>query len=166
MFPFFVDPESEVYEIYAECEKKAQRTQKLIYIYLLSELTVYSICLINSFYCIYTGNYDTSTWTTTYNLVLPFDTDAIWRWYFMWFGRFNMGMTYTACTTSITSYFVACCLYICAMCDHFGVMMRSSSDYVRNLKDEEEDSHIYKRMTQKFKKKLSESIDIHVKIFS
>lgn len=152
-------------EIYSTSEEKCQKTQRWIYIYLLSELTVYSICLINSIYCICIGNMDTSTWTTTYNLVIPFnENSAIWKWYLMWFTRFNMGMTYTACTTSITSYFVACCIYICAMCDHFGVMMRSTSEDVKQLHDEEGPKRV--KLMRKFKEKLSQSIEIHVKIFS
>lgn len=82
----------------------------------------------------------------------------------MWFTRFNMGMTYTACTTSITSYFVASCLYICAMCDHFGVMMRSTSEDVKQLQNEE--GRKYEKLIRIFREKLSQSIEIHVKIFS
>lgn len=156
--------ENEVLETYWNCEQKAQKIQKWIYLYLCSELTVYSTCLLISFYCIYSGNYDTSTWTTTYNLVIPFDTDNFWRWYIMWFVRFNMGMTYTAVTTSATSYFVGCCLYISAMCDHFGFIMRSTAEDVERLEHVEQS---FKRdtLTRNLKKKLSQAIEIHVKIF-
>lgn len=88
----------------------------------------------------------------------------MWKWYIHWFIRFNMGMTYTACTTSITSYFVGCCLYIRAACDHFDVSIRSTGDDVELLQNE---TNLMKhpQMIRMLKEKLSHAIEIHVKIF-
>lgn len=138
--------------------------QKLIYIYLFSELTVYSVCFLNSIYNIYIGNFDTQTWVLTYNLVLPLNMQAIWKWYLHLFLRFNMGMTYTACTTSVTSYFVACCHYICAACDHLDLTMERTKHDVKELQFEC-NTQIHQQMISKLTRKLSHAIEIHVKLF-
>lgn len=52
------------------------------------------------------------------------------------------------------------------MCEHFAVMMRSISEDVRQIQEEEDGSQKHLRLTLKFKEKLSQAIDIHVKIFS
>lgn len=76
-------------------------------------------------YCMYIGNWDASTWPLPFNYVVPFDESTVWGWYLMWLIQTNSAISYCLGATSTTSYFMTCCLYIGALCDHFDLFAHS-----------------------------------------
>lgn len=152
-----------MFNIYWECEQKSRKYQRIICNYVFCELFVYFVAICISLYNIYIGHFDTSAWSSPYNLIVPFDTSTVWGWYLYLFANFNMGMTYTASATSATSYFVVCCLYIRTACDHFDKMMQHTSDTIVQLRNASEP--LRPKLLSELKLKMAQAIEIHVKIF-
>lgn len=149
--------------MYWECEQKSRKFQRTICRYIFCELFVYVVAIFGSFYNIYIGNFDTSTWSSPYNLIVPFDKSTVLGWYLYLFVNFNMGMTYTASTTSVISYFVVCCLYTSAVCDHFDIIMQYASDIVEQIQNATED--LKPKLISELKLKMAHAIEIHGNLF-
>lgn len=129
--------------------------------YTYCEQFVHISSLVGSIYNIWTGNFDTSTWSLTYNLVVPFETKTIWSWYFMWFLQCNMGFSYASCMVPVTVYFVCCCIYLCAIGDHFKLLIgaiKKDAEQFQGEKNLPKKKDIYKRI----KENLCNAVDVHV----
>lgn len=132
--------------------------------YILFHEQVFIVSLIYSIYCICIGSTDTSSWPLVFNLVAPFDIKPIWGWLLMWFFQLNVSICYTLSTISTISYFICCCYYITAICDHFKLVielikgnlcdMRFQNDAIRNGK------YFYR-----IKQQIHDAIEIHVNMF-
>lgn len=116
-----------------------------------------------SVYCILTGNCDTSTWILPYKLSVWFDTASIQGWYWLWFVQANVGLTYSLVMITISSYFVCCCFYIGALCDHFDYLIHSLNDDVEQTQVKENVSMDQRKI--RIKDILSRSVCIHIKVF-
>lgn len=116
-----------------------------------------------SIYCILTGNSDASTWALPFDLSVPFDTNTILGWYLTWFFQFNISLCYVSCIITITTYFVCCCIYIGAICDHYEFLYKSvfvnvkQSDATHPMKSQQSQ--------QKIAEKMSKVIITHAKVF-
>lgn len=149
-------------QIYWKCERKCQKLTNQITSYIFCEYVVYIVTFSVSVYNILSGNFDTSTWLTTYNLVLPFNTRRIWKWYLQFFIHFNMGMSYSSCNIPTTSFFVSCCMYIGAISDHFVLSIRSFNKKIKKMQ-ETNNSQSYRKLYTI--EKLRKSIEIHNKLY-
>ena len=133
-------------------------------LYAASNLAMFVPPLILSIYNIILGNPDTSKWTLPLTMESPISTESIWGWYFMWLIQILMGIAYIIALTVATSYFVCCCLYIGAICDHFTSQMRSvRGEIERNLGEKNQVN--YRKGCIKIKEKLHIAIEIHVKVY-
>lgn len=104
------------------------------------------------------GHFDASSWRLCLNYAAPFDIRTIPVWFLMWVIQFNVCLGYTACMTTLTSFFVGCCFYIKAMCDHVNLIMHElQSDIERNRTIET--NH------QKISNHLIEAVKLHIQIF-
>lgn len=132
----------------------------------LSQTTV-TIYFISSIYNIYNGNLDTSTWDLTFDIVVPFSTETLFGWYILFFIEFIMALSYAICMPTTTSYFVSSCFYIDAICSHFDALVASLKEDIQP-KDDANGSKPIKvtaKMCGKFKVKLCNAIETHVKLY-
>lgn len=120
--------------------------------------------LFHSIYCILIGNYDTSAWILPVELIVPFSTQSIWGWYLLWFINFNIMFFYSADMSSITAYFLSCCVYIGAISDHFDLLYNSIVDDVERNQNEKNPIK-YGRRYQKIKEQMSKLVEVHVHLF-
>lgn len=139
------------------CRKYTKR----IWCYILGHQQVFVAAFSYSIYSICTGNLDTSTWPLPFNMIVPFDAKPIWGWYLLWFIQINCAMSYCICTVAPTSYFISCCLYIGATCDHLDFITHSI-----NLNDENSRQESVLHTNQKFcmEKRLIEAVKHHSEI--
>lgn len=112
--------------IYMKTEEKSQYWTKFISLgFQINVVILFLALLIYSFYCIWMGNLNTSTWHLPYNLYVPFDTSIIYLWYFFWLIQFYVAMSYSMTITCSTTYFLSCCFYLVALCEHFHSLIKS-----------------------------------------
>lgn len=149
---------------YWNAEQKCRRLTKIMGTYIPINQTMLILPLFISFYNLYVGNVDTSTWILPFTIYVPFRTDHIVGWYFYWFTQLNMGFGYSISISTSTSYFVCCSVYIIAICDHFVAIIRSIKDDIeRNHREKNKVEYLERR--KRIKENLIKSVDIHVKIF-
>lgn len=98
------------------------------------------------------------------DLSAPFDTNTIFGWYLMWFFQFNISICYVSCIITITTYFVCCCIYIGALCEHFGFLYKRVTESVEKNRHETNTIQANK-MEQEIKQQMSKVVIIHAKIY-
>lgn len=123
-------------DIYWNNEQKCRKYTKTVCCYILFHMQVFVAAFFYPMYCMYVGNFDASTWPLPFNYAVPFDETTFWGYYLMWFIQANSAMAYCLGTTSTTSYFMACCLYIGALCDHFDSLAHSVDGAVEQCESE------------------------------
>lgn len=116
-----------------------------------------------SLYCIWRGNYDTSAWTLPLDITVPFDTSTLSGWYAHWIVQVNTDLAYAMSFILITSYFVCCCLYIGAICDHFDFLCDSIVEDIDSNRIEA-DLKKYQKRLQQIKVKIGRMIKVHMKM--
>lgn len=155
--------EKAIADIYWNVEKKCQKYTAIFICYILWNECGFVGTLIYSMYCILTGDYDASKWPFPISIWVPFNETTLWGWYLLWFILFNMSMCYALCFIAITSYFVSCCLYIGAICDHFDLLCNSIMGDIE-LFQSETDSIKCHELYQRFVLKMHRIIKIHVEM--
>lgn len=108
--------------MYFKTEQKCRKITKYMSRYIPIHQSIVIASFFNSIHCICIGNLDTSTWDLAFNIVVPFDTQNLFGWYLKWFIQLSMSVSYALSVTSITSYFICCCLYIHAICKHLNLL--------------------------------------------
>lgn len=98
------------------------------------------------------------------DLSVPFDTNTLWGWYLMWFFQFNISICYVSCTITITTYFVCCCIYIGAICEHFRFAYDCAMENVEQNRNEK-DPQQYERRQLLINEQMNKAAEIHAKIF-
>lgn len=116
-----------------------------------------------SLYCILRGNYDTSAWTLPLDVAVPFDTTTLGGWYSFWFIQMNTDLAYAGSFILITSYFVCCCFYIGAICDHFDFLFDSIVEDIDGNRVET-DLKKYQKRQQQIEIKIGRMIKVHMKM--
>lgn len=106
-------------------EEKCQQYTTRIGYFVYSTTCTHILVIIYAVSYIAIGNYDTSSWPLLFNYATPFSTATILNWFFMWIVQVNESLGYSRCMTCVTSYYVSCCNYINAMCDHFDLIMEA-----------------------------------------
>lgn len=150
--------------IYWNIEQNCRKYTKLLFSYIFCHQTTFGAALCFSFYCLYTGNLDTSTWFLPFAMVVPFDTSTFEGWYLFWLIQFNISLSYITCMVSISSYFFCSGFYIEAFCDHFAFLINSIQKTVERNRNEKDQKEIHENHL-KIKDKIQEAIDIHVNIY-
>lgn len=149
--------------MYWNTEQKCRKITKIIGSYPLCHQSTFVAAFSFSIYCIATGNLDTTTWPLPLNLVMPFDTKPIWGWYLFWFIQFCMSLSYITCMVAVTTYFICCCYYIDAICNHFNYLVQSIEEYVDQNKENRK-ARMSKLANNKIKLQSHELIKLHMKI--
>lgn len=151
------DRKGDIYSIYWSAEQKCRKYTKIIFSYLFYHNSLFVSALFYSFYCIYCGQYDTSQWILPFVMYVPFDTTTFPAWYFLWFIQLNMSTAYIWVMLSITSYFISCCTYMYAICDHFDLLLKS-------LKQDVDGDENRKENPLEYRNKIGMTVDIHGKL--
>lgn len=163
---FFIVPEhdEQIYYIYFNTEQKCRQFTKNFVKFIFINQQMYLAAMIFSIYSMIVGNFDTSTWILPFKCWVPFNTESVYGYYLHWFIQFSMGMAYSSSQVTITAYFVCCCYYIVAICDHYKFVMQTiKTETDKNL--DEKNPLLYQKRNCEIKKKLLEAIDIHVKAY-
>ena len=128
---------------------------------------MFLVAFISSFYNIFVGNLDTSTWELPFSLTVPFNTERIPMWYILCVIQTFMGISYSLCISATTSYFISGCFYIAAICDHFEALIDSLKEDIQPNDEAKKSKPIEstKRMHGKLKEKLRNAVEIHVKLY-
>lgn len=153
-----VSPDSDISKSYLNAEQLSRKYTCRITFYNVANLPLIVAPVLYSIYCIFCGNLNTSTWLLPLQVWVPFDSRSIWGWYFLWFIQSNILGSYPLCLTSITSYFVSCCTYVTAFCDHFDALMKSINKKVEEIqKGKMHANH------QQIREGFSKAIECHTK---
>lgn len=158
------DDSSENQSIYWECEQKCRKyTQRLSYFVIL-HISLFPVVLLYALVCIASGNYDTSKWHLFFYVAVPYDQTCVWGWFLTWLIQLFMAFTYIMCMSTITSFFVSGCYYICAMCDNFSVLIKSVSTLIERMRTEVKPQKIGQTF-QQTDTQLRNAIKLQVKIY-
>lgn len=153
---YLSDDHTNITEMYSATEQKCGKFTRFMIYYLLFNMLSYPMALAYAIYCIYMGNFDTSTWNLPMNVVVPFDTQSIFGWLMKWMYEFGGAVSYFLSMTIPTIYFVGFCRYIVAICKHFELLI----DAIR-LDVEQIQSDQNGRQKHHVREKLSQLIDLH-----
>lgn len=134
--------------MYWKTEQKCRQFTRYMSYFIYVDQLIPIAALFYSFYCIYAGSRDTSTWILAFNILVPFDTQNLFGWYLKWFICLTMSISYASAVTLITSYFVSCCLYIQAICNHFNML-----------------NSLTEQNAESIRKNLTQAVNIHVTTF-
>lgn len=126
--------------------------------------SLFPIVLTYALMCIALGNYDTSNWHLAFYVVVPFDQTCVWGWFLTWLMEFFMAFSYAICITTVTSFFVSCCYYMYAMCDHIDVLINSITRAVDLMQKEVEPGKI-RKIRQQIEIQLCNVIRFQIKIY-
>lgn len=130
-------------------------------IFLLMDQLMTIASIFYSFYCLYAGNLDTSTWLLPFQFAVPFETKTVWKWYILWVYNLKANLAYAGIITSVSSYFVCCCLYIQGICNHFNLLIQSLQNDVEQYK-KDTNPKIMQEKSQSIKKTFCKAIEAHV----
>lgn len=149
----FIGDDETILEMYWTNEQKCRKFTKILSYYVFAHQSIVMASLFYSFYCICVGNLNTTTWVLAFNIVVPFNTEYLLGWYLQWLIQLSMSISYVLSVVSVTSFFVCCCFYIQAICNHFKLLINSI---------EQNDGQCDERNQEK---KITNAIEIHVKAF-
>lgn len=148
--------------IYWDNEQKCRKTTKRISYFIALNQGVFIAIFFFSIFCLLTEEFDIFAIALPIKFAVPFEITTIPRWYALWLIEFNIGLAYGFSVVSGTSYFVCCCFYIGAICDHYKLIIQSRIKYIGSPSSEKNNA---KKLQEKIKKLLSQAIDIHVNGF-
>lgn len=92
--------------------------------YMVPNQAMFMFGLFESFYSMFVKDMSTPPWFLPFRISVPFSTANLCDRYLLWFIQFNIGLAFTLGMITMTSYFIACCLYINAICDHVDLIMQ------------------------------------------
>lgn len=150
--------------MYWKAEQKCRKYTKIIFSYYIYHITFIISGLLYSFYCIIIGQYDPTKWPLPFTISVPFDTTTFLGWYILWFIQFNMANAYVFTMMTITSYFVSCSVYICAICEHFDLLFKSFKEDVDRSQNSKTNFDKSQNSLQ-YRIKIKSAVDIHNKLY-
>lgn len=161
----FVDKTEEILKMYWNNEQKCEKFTKIFCGMIPFALFIFAVFLAYSIYCIFSGNLDASTWLLPFKMIVPFNSNTIWGWFLLWLIQMNMTLAYLISMVAMITYFCCCCFYICAVGDHFSIIIRMiSGDFKKYQENSRKSRHEFEKNTRKFEENLQDAIDLHVKM--
>lgn len=151
--------------MYWRAELKCRKYTKIICSYYFPHNAFIMAALLYSFYWIYVGQYDPTKWPLPLSLSVPFDSTTFLGWYLLWFIQFNTSSAYVLTMVTITSYFVSCSVYVCAICEHFNLLTESLKKDVDQKLDPLKKTFNNKDNPLEYNIKIKSSVDIHNKLY-
>lgn len=162
--------------IYKKCELKCRLYTLCLATFKISlSIALFGVLLWNSFTAMWNGNFDTSTWVVAYHTAIPFDTSTVLGWYLRLALQWIFAMLYVFTKTPVSTFYLSSCMYIEAMCRHFGHSIRTLAALTTDLPDQKtasngngdgnSDAFAKRLRVRLIKEQLIETIALHVKIF-
>lgn len=158
------EQESGIVDIYWSAERKCRKYTRRISSYFFVNESIFLTAPLFGLVNIIMGNLDVSTWALPMDLSVPFDTNTVWGWLLSWFFQFNISICYVSCTITITTYFVCCCIYIDAICEHFSFVYDCAMENVERNRHET-DPQACERRQLLICADMNKAAEIHAKIF-
>lgn len=119
LYKILVEDDLDAHNIYWNTEQKCRKYSKIMFYFVILEQTLIIYALVVSIYDITNGSYDTSGWALPFFISVPFNTETLFGWYLLAFINVNISFAYSLGSITLTSYFISCCFYICAACEHY-----------------------------------------------
>lgn len=175
--------EIEVMKIYEKNEEKCRKNTKTMGFYIFVNQSTYITASLYSVYCMFSGNWDTTTWPLPFHFAVPFNENTILGWYLVCIAQFSVSLCYALSLISVSSYFFCSCNYIAAICDHFSSLLHSIAAMFEpeqetngfenvqklscNTRRERKHSLYAKNESKllKAKKQLKHAIQLHLEVF-
>lgn len=148
-----------MFKMYWKTELKCRRVVKMMLYYIYFHQWTFIMAILYAAFSLCTGNVDTSTWNLPLNLIAPFSTQSVWGWFFKWFFEFSSGLSYALCNIITTTYFICFCVYIGAICSHFGMSIDSATQNVRQI--QKGDCQNHHEIWQTVQSQLTQCINLH-----
>lgn len=136
----------------------------VVNIMLYTAFGIFVMILINSFKCIWQGNFDTTTWTSLYNIIVPFDTSTVIGWYSFYIVQCYLACTYCYNQPTVITFFMGCCLYVEALCKHFECLIHQSQTQSRNQLPNMNNLLKKRKFVSQVKRNLIRAVELHMKI--
>lgn len=130
---------------------------------MISNQCMFMFGLFESFYSIFIKHMSTPPWFLPFRISVPFSTANLRGWYSLWFIQFNIGLAFSFGMITMTSYFIGCCLYINAVCDHVELIIQETKASAQRYQSEINPWKHEKRYTE-IKGKLSQALEMHVNV--
>lgn len=122
--------------------------------YVLIHETIFVTSIVHAIYCFSHG----MPFQMPFNLELFVNTNKSRGFGLLCCCELMVGLTYALTVASITSYFVCCCLYIEAICNHFKSLINAIKRDVELLNGGN------KKLRLKIKTKYLRAIELHINI--
>lgn len=151
--------------IYISVEQKCRQFTKQMISFVLFQQVSFVFAFFYSIYCIHVGNFDTSTYYLPLRLASPFEINSLFKWYLFWVFEFVGGITYLGGTVVVALYFVCCCFYLQALCDHFDCLIEQVDDELSKKLGVPIEPAIACIRSLNARKLLSNTIEHHNKIY-
>lgn len=116
---------------------------------------MYLLALEDAFYNMYIGNFECTTWFMPMTLYFPIDNTKVYGYFLILLFEMYAGYTYEFTMTAVVTYFVSCCFYIEACCQHLQVMF----DELDVIAEKDNSRTKYDEMNDRIKK----AIKLHIK---
>lgn len=160
----YAEEKNETFQIFWNTEQKCRKYTRKITSYFFINEAIFMGAPMYSIFSIIMGNRDATTWALPMDLSVPFDTSTILGWYLTWFFQFNISLCYVSCIITITTYFVCCCFYIGAVCEHYEFLYNNVCASLE-LYQNEKNSTERQNKRQRIMEKMGEVVATHAKIF-
>lgn len=150
-----------VANIYWTVENKCHNFTEQMTKFVVFQQTSFCLAFFYSIYCICVGNFDTSTYYLPLRIAAPFNIDSLLGWYLFWVLQCITGISYMFSMVAVLLYFVFCCFYLQALCDHFDHLIESIDDQFRKNQNKPKGDYASKCA----RKLLSNTINHHNAIY-
>lgn len=132
--------------------------------YLVPQQGMFVVAIFRCCYDIINGSYDTSAWSLPMGVSVPFDTESVFGWFLLLFIQFNISIAYSLIVVFVTTYFMCCCSYLEAICEHFDMLIDMvEKDVERN--QEEANPFKYRNRKQQIRTNLCNAIIAHGDVY-
>lgn len=154
--------EETIINIYWNAEKSCRIYTKILGCYVTANQAMFIVAFVSSLYNTSVGNLDTSTWVFPFMFVVSFNTERGLGRYILCAIQFFMALSYSACTSKSTAYFVSTCVYINVICYHVNSLIELLKDDIHPNNETSEPKQI--EFTMKMHGKLRNVVEVHVKL--
>lgn len=146
-------------------EQKCYQYINKLWIFVVCESFSIVFTFFFSFYLIWTGNVDTSTYFLPLRLAPPFSTGTLLGWYSFWLYQFLDIVAFLGATIGTALHFGGYCFYLHALCDHFDYLIQSTDDEFAQNQDSRPREESARERSLIARKNLSNAIEQHNTIY-
>lgn len=157
-FVFYSAQGTEAFEIYRKVESMCRiGTKWLVIVFSVADVVVSTFpSFLQSIICMSSGDFDTSNWFFAVQIIVPLNKSNILIWYLLVMMECPVFFVGSVVIMTIITFFVSCCFYIKACCDHFQLVYRQIEDIISD--------NLNQKQLTRVGESLTEAILLHIKI--